>query len=149
MDRRILDRVKRRRQEGEKAGYSVEERDNRGVAGLLNNLTTETAGTEEEAAELPNEALGIEVEETGEGEVEERVEGASKALGSLEFLTQDAELSRTTLNDERNGFNKLSCLEMLWTARHRWSAGARFAFNCYMHWAQLLLCQTGSCQLQS
>ena len=30
---------------------------------------------------------------------------------------------------------------MLWTVRHRWPAGARFAFNCYRHWAQLLLCQ--------
>ena len=32
---------------------------------------------------------------------------------------------------------------MLWTVRHHWSAGARFAFNCYRHWAQLLLSHTG------
>ena len=32
---------------------------------------------------------------------------------------------------------------MLWTVRHRWPARARFAFNCYKYWAQLLLCQTG------
>ena len=32
---------------------------------------------------------------------------------------------------------------MLWTVRHRWPAGARFAFNCYMHWVQLLLRQLG------
>ena len=32
---------------------------------------------------------------------------------------------------------------MLWTVRHRWPAGARFAFNCYKHWAQLLLRQPG------
>ena len=32
---------------------------------------------------------------------------------------------------------------MLWTVKHCWPAGARFAFNCYMHWAQLLLRQTG------
>ena len=32
---------------------------------------------------------------------------------------------------------------MLWTVRHRWPAGERFAFNCYRHWAQLLLCQPG------
>ena len=32
---------------------------------------------------------------------------------------------------------------MLWTVWHRWKAGARFAFNFYKHWAQLLLCQPG------
>ena len=32
---------------------------------------------------------------------------------------------------------------MLWTVRHRWPSGARFAFNCYKHWAQLLLRQPG------
>ena len=32
---------------------------------------------------------------------------------------------------------------MLWTVRHRCPAGAIFAFNCYKHWAQLLLCQPG------
>ena len=30
---------------------------------------------------------------------------------------------------------------MMWTVRNRWSAGARFAFNCYRHWAKLLLRQ--------
>ena len=34
-------------------------------------------------------------------------------------------------------------LEMLWTVRYRWPAGARFAFNCYRYFAQLLLCHTG------
>ena len=32
---------------------------------------------------------------------------------------------------------------MLWTVRHRWTTGARFAFNFYRHWAQLLLSQPG------
>ena len=32
---------------------------------------------------------------------------------------------------------------MLWTVRHHWPAGARFAFNCYRHWAQLILHQPG------
>ena len=45
--------------------------------------------------------------------------------------------------DARNGFNELSHLEMLWTVRHCWSAGARFTFNCNMHWAQLLLRHSG------
>ena len=32
---------------------------------------------------------------------------------------------------------------MLWTVRHRWTVRARFTFNCYMHWAQLLLRHQG------
>ena len=32
---------------------------------------------------------------------------------------------------------------MLWTMRHQWLAGARFALNCYMHWVQLLLLYSG------
>ena len=79
-----------------------------GVAGLLNNLTIYTAGTEEEAAVLLKEALGMDIKETGEGEGDEGGEGSSRALGSIDFLTQDAESSRTMLVDARNGFNKLS-----------------------------------------
>jgi hypothetical protein len=44
-----------------------------------------------------------------------------------------------TLVDARNGFNKLSCYAMLWTARHRWPKGVRFAFNCYRHYARCLV----------
>ena len=43
------------------------------------------------------------------------------------------------LVDARNGFNELSRKAMLWTVRHRWAPGARFAFNCYRHSALLLL----------
>ena len=32
---------------------------------------------------------------------------------------------------------------MLWTVRHRWPERARYAFNCYKDWAQLLLRQPG------
>ena len=32
---------------------------------------------------------------------------------------------------------------MMWTVWHRWPAGARFVFNCYRRWAQLLLRQPG------
>ena len=45
--------------------------------------------------------------------------------------------------DAHNGFNELIRLAVLWTVRHRWPAGAIFAFNCYKHWAQLLLRQPG------
>ena len=65
------------------------------------------------------------------------------ALEATGLLNHDAEPGGTTLVDARNGFNKMSCLVMLWTVRHRWSEEARFAFNCYRHWAQLLLRQPG------
>ena len=76
---------------------------------------------------------------------EEGCEGGEnqRALGALEFLTQEAGTSRATLVEACNGFNELIRLAMLWTLRHCWPAGARFAFNCYRHWAQLLLRQSG------
>ena len=85
----------------------------------------------------------MDIEEGGEGKGKEGGEGIQRALGALEFLTQDADLSRTMLIDVCNGFNKLIHLVMLWTMQHRCQAGARFVFNLYRHWAQLLLRQLG------
>ena len=99
----------------------------------LNNLIIETVGTEEEEAEGLAATLKIEVEEDKGSEVEEEGWGDQRALGALEFLTQEAEQSGTMIVDAHNGFNNLSRLEMLWTLRHLWPAGARFAFNFYGH----------------
>jgi hypothetical protein len=41
--------------------------------------------------------------------------------------------------DARNGFNELNRKAMLWSVRHLWADGARFAFNCYRHAAQLIV----------
>ena len=112
----------------------------------MGNLNIETAVTEEEAAEgleVALETQEMEVDGAGGSKEEEGGGGTQRSLEALEFLTQDAEPIGTTLVDARNGFNKLSHLAMLWTVRHRWPAGARFAFNCYKHWAQLLLRQPG------
>ena len=62
---------------------------------------------------------------------------------ALEFLTQDAEPSRTTLVDASNGSNELRRLSMMWTVRHHWPARMRFDFNFYSHWAQPLLRHLG------
>ena len=132
-----------RLQEEEAEEGEEEEEESVGVARLLTNLNTETAVMEEEAADGFEAALGMEVEEDRESEEEEGVERTQHALVALEFLTQDAEPSRTTLVDDRNGFNELSRLEMLWTVRHCWPVGARFAFNFYSYWAHLLLRQPG------
>ena len=109
----------------------------------LGDLTIKTAGTQEEAEEGMAAALGMEVEADRGREGEEGGGGTQRALEALDFLTQKAEPSRTTLVDACNGFNELSRLTMLWTVRNRWPAGARFAFNYYKHWAQLLLRQPG------
>ena len=85
----------------------------------INNLNIETAGTEEEAAEGLVVALEMQVDENRGSEGEEEGGGTQRALLALEFLTQEAEPRGTTLVDARNGFNKLSRLEMLWTVRHR------------------------------
>ena len=113
------------------------------VAVGFNNLRIETAGSEEEAEEGLPAALEMEVEEDRANEEEEGGGGTQQALEALELLTQEAEPSITTLVDARNGFNELSRLAILCTVRHRFPAGARFAFNCYRHWAQLLLHQPG------
>ena len=60
--------------------------------------------------------MEMEVEE--EGEVEKGSDGTPRKLGSLEFFTQEVELSVTMLVDAHNGFNELSKLEMIWTMCH-------------------------------
>ena len=51
------------------------------MAPAFDNLTIDTAGTQEEAAEQLEAALEMEVEETGEGE--EGSEDTRRALGDL------------------------------------------------------------------
>ena len=68
---RRVERVRARRVEEEgEVNAAAEEQDKDGgeVAGLISNLTIETAGTEEEAAEGLAAALGMEVEEDRESE---------------------------------------------------------------------------------
>ena len=97
------------------------------------------------AAERLEAALGMDIEQEGEGEGEggEGGDRTQREWGALEFLTQDAEPSGTTLIYSRNRFNEISHLKMLWTVGNCWPAGSRFVFNCYRHWAQLLLRQPG------
>ena len=53
------------------------------MAARLNNLSIETAGTEEEAAEGLVSALGMEAEEDRESDGEEEGGGTQRALGAL------------------------------------------------------------------
>ena len=87
--------------------------------------------------------LAMEVEGDRGSEGEEEGGGNQRTLGALVFLTQEAEPNGTTIVDVCNGFNEMSRFAMLWAVRNHWLAGARFVFNCYRHWAQLLLHQPG------
>ena len=78
---RRLDQVRRRRQEMVEAEDVEEEGESGRVDTLQNNLTIETAGTEEETAVQLEVALEMEVEETGEGE--EGGDVTQRALGNL------------------------------------------------------------------
>ena len=104
-------------------------------------LTVETDGTEEAAAEILEAALEMEEDKDSKGE--EVVSVNLRALRAIEFLTQEVEPSGTMLVDACNGFKYLSRFVILWTVQHLWSEGARFLFNCYRYWAQILLHQLG------
>ena len=43
------------------------------------------------------------------------------------------------LIDVRNAFNEENRTAMLWDVRHEWPGGAQFTFNCYRHWATLVV----------
>ena len=120
MGQRILDRVRGRRREEEEAKEAEEEEEeSRGVLAGITNLTIDTAVTEEEAADTLEAEIGVEVEEDEDSDGEEGDDRTQSELGALEFLTQDADPSGTTLVDDCNGFNELSRLAILWTVRHR------------------------------
>jgi hypothetical protein len=54
-------------------------------------------------------------------------------------LHQQEEEWRFLLIDAKNAFNEQNRTGMLWTVRHKWLSGARFVFNCYKHWATLVI----------
>ena len=47
------------------------------------------------------------------------------------------------LIDARNAFNEENHTAMLWAVRHEWPSGAQFNFNCYCHWATLVVRDIG------
>ena len=46
------------------------------------------------------------------------------------------------LIDARNAFNEENRTAMLCDVRHEWPSGAQFTFNCYRHWAILVVRNT-------
>jgi hypothetical protein len=88
------------------------------------------------AGEIDNNLWDLKMEEG------EDLPWTAKAEGDQQEECVDGQKG-LTLFDARNGFNKLSCYAMLWTARHHWPKGMRFAFNCYRHYARCLVRSPG------
>ena len=47
------------------------------------------------------------------------------------------------LIDARNVFNEENRTDMIWAVRHEWPSDLQFTFNCYRHWATLVVRETG------
>ncbi|MEM7495956.1 MAG: hypothetical protein AAF471_07510, partial [Myxococcota bacterium] len=138
-----------------------------GMEGAIHALCQvwEAAGTDKAAAQPTTEADGNQADNNNSGQSDSRTAEADEARASggdmEEHGEQEAQASAPThsqvstdptailLVDARNGFNELNRRAMLWTVRHTWAAGARFALNCYRHSAQLIVRRHGgeSCHL--
>jgi hypothetical protein len=111
-----------------------------GIEGALHavRIRAETNGSMQfRAGEIDDELWELEREE---GEDPSWIAAAEEGLqGESEYGPEGL-----TLVDARNGFNELSCYAMLWTARHHRPKGARFAFNCYRHYARCIVRNPGA-----
>jgi hypothetical protein len=63
--------------------------------------------------------------------------------GQPESVEEDDDPFVQLMLDAFNGFNELGRKAMLWTVRHLWAPGARFALNCYRHQGMLILRRKG------
>ena len=70
--------------------------------------------------------------------LEAGIEGAVHTLSEKWTECNEEDDWGVLLVDARNAFNEGNRIKMLWTVRHLWPAGARFAFNCYRHWSTLI-----------
>lgn len=71
--------------------------------------------------------------------LEAGVEGGVHAMTEAWKRMEHEESIGVVLVDARNAFNEQNREVMLWIVRHEWPMGARFVFNCYRHWAILLV----------
>ena len=76
------------------------------------------------------------------GDVEAGIEGAIHAA-RLQWAQHSQEEDWVfLLIDARNAFNEENRTAMLWAVQHEWHSGAQFTFNCYRHWATLVVRNT-------
>ena len=76
------------------------------------------------------------------GGLEAGIEGAIHAICVLWEEHKKEEDWGFLLIDARNTFNEKNRIAMLWDVRHEWLSGAQFTFNCYRHWATLVVWDT-------
>ena len=75
--------------------------------------------------------------------VEVGIEGAIHAMRVLWEEHNQEEDWGFLLIDARNAFNEENWTAMVWAVRNEWPSGAQFMFNCYLHWATLVVQDTG------
>ena len=76
------------------------------------------------------------------GGVEAGIEGAIYAARLQWEQHSNEEDWGFLLIDARNAFNEENWTAMLWAVRHECPGGAQFTFNCYRHWATLVVRNT-------
>ena len=76
------------------------------------------------------------------GGVESEIEGAIHSMRLMWEQHSKEEDWGFLLIDARNSFNEENRTAMLWAVRHEWPGGAQFTFNCYRHWATLVVRDT-------
>jgi hypothetical protein len=67
------------------------------------------------------------------------IEGSIHAMQALWDLHETEENWGFLFIDTSNAFNEQNRIEMLWAVQQEWPSRARFVFNCYKHWAVLVL----------
>ena len=77
------------------------------------------------------------------GGLEAGIEGAIHAMHVLWEEHKKEEDWGFLLIDARNAFNEENRTAMLWDVRHEWPSGPQFTFNCYRHWATLVVRDIG------
>ena len=77
------------------------------------------------------------------GKVEAGIEDAIHSMRVLWEEHAQEEDWGFLLIDARNAFNEENRTAMLWSVWHEWPSGMQFTFNCYRHWATLVVQDTG------
>ena len=77
------------------------------------------------------------------GGVEEGIEGSIHSMRVLWEEQSREEEWMFLLIDARNAFNEEKQTSLLWDSWHEWPSGTQFTFNCYRHWATLVVRDTG------
>ena len=77
------------------------------------------------------------------GGLEAGIEGTIHAMRILWEEHNQEEDWRFILINARNAFNEENQTAMLWSVQNEWPSGTQFTFNCYRHWAVLVIQNTG------